>query len=105
MSFATLVVGAYGCFSLAGGIIGYVKAKSTPSLIAGSLSGVILLWSAYGINEGNRGAYLVGLIIALLLGLRFLKTWLKNRRLMPDLLMVSFSLLTLIVAGIAMVQA
>ena len=42
MDTAAVVAALYGIFSLAGGIIGYVKAKSTASLVAGSLSGVLL---------------------------------------------------------------
>ena len=100
MTLAAAVVGAFGLFNLVGGAMGYVKAKSAASLIAGSLAGFILLASAYGMTQGVRAAYLISAAVAILLGMRFLKTWLKMRRVMPDLLMILFSLLTLIVVGL-----
>ena len=100
MNLATLVVAFYGLFSLAGGIIGYVKVQSKASLIAGSISGLILIVSAFGIAKGIRTASLMSLAVALLLGGRFLGTWFKTRRLMPDLLMIFLSALTLVVVGL-----
>ena len=102
MTLATCVVLVYGLFTLIGGIIGYVKAQSQASLIAGSVSGIVLLGSAYGMAEGVRAASWIVLIAAILLGVRFLKTWLKNRRVMPDLLTVILSALTLLLVGMEM---
>ena len=104
MSLAAMVVAVYGAFSLIGGVIGYLKAKSTASLIAGSLSGVLLLLCAYGIGQGHRMALLGSFVIAFALGARFLGTWMKNRRLMPDLLMVLLSAATLLVDGAALLK-
>jgi uncharacterized membrane protein (UPF0136 family) len=39
----------YGVVSLAGGIMGYVRASSVPSLIAGGIAGVLLILCALGI--------------------------------------------------------
>jgi uncharacterized membrane protein (UPF0136 family) len=94
-----VVVAVYGLLTIVGGIIGFVKAKSRPSLIAGGTAGVLLLVCAAEMNRGSRVAAYGSLVIALLLGARFLRTWRAHRRLMPDLLMVTFSLLTLIVVG------
>ncbi|MBI2885331.1 MAG: TMEM14 family protein [Candidatus Omnitrophica bacterium] len=99
MSLPVTIVAAYGAFSIVGGIIGYVKAKSAASLLAGVASGSLLLLCAYGMAQGLRAPVLASLGIALALGARFLGTWLKNHRLMPDLLMVLFSALTAIAAG------
>ena len=99
MSFSVLVVLAYGLFSLIGGVIGYVKAKSKASLIAGSISAIILLGCAYGFTQGVRAAYWISLAVAVLLGVRFFKKWLVTRRIMPELLMTIFSAATLIVVS------
>ena len=100
MSIAAVVVGLYGAFSLLGGVIGYVKAKSQASLVAGSVSGTLLLVCAYGIHQGNRAAAVSTLLIALALGGRFASTWRRTHRVMPDLGMVLFSLATLAAVGV-----
>ena len=104
MNVAATVVASYGIFSVAGGVIGYLKANSTASLMAGSLSGVLLLLCAYGIGQENRIALLGSLVIAFALGARFFGTWLKRHRVMPDLLMVLFSAATLLVAGAVLLR-
>ena len=104
MSITVAVVAAYGVFSVIGGVIGYVKAKSAASLMAGSLSGVLLLLCAVGIGQGNRPAALGSLAISAALGARFLGTWRQKRRLMPDALMVGFSVATLLLVGAALVR-
>ena len=96
MSLSAWVVGIYGVFTLSGGVIGYLKAKSHASLVAGSIAGMILLACAYGMGRGSTIAAIVSLLIAALLGGRFAGTWRRTHRLMPDLLMVMLSLATLV---------
>ena len=102
MSVAVWIVGIYGVFSLVGGIIGYIKAKCQASLLAGSLSGVSLLTCAYGIMHESRLAALVSLVIAALLGGRFVGTWCRTHRVMPDLLMVVLSLATIVTVSLGL---
>ncbi len=104
MNVAATVVAVYGVFSLVGGTIGYLKAKSLASLIAGSLSGALLLLCAYGIGQESRIALLGSLVIAFALGARFFGTWLKKHRVMPDLLMVLLSTATLLAAGAVLLR-
>ena len=104
MSVAVAVVACYGLFSLVGGLIGYLKANSAASLMAGSASGVLLLLCAYGMGHGSRAAGLGSFAIAVVLGARFLGTWLTRHRVMPDLLMILFSVATLLAAGVALLR-
>lgn len=98
---AVVVTAAYGLFSLLGGVIGFVKARSKASLIAGAASGVLLLGCAHAMHRhGSLPAALGALAVAGLLGARFTATWLRTRRLMPDLLMVLFSLATVLSVGV-----
>lgn len=95
----TAIVALFGIFNLVGGVIGYVKAKSLPSLIAGIISGIVLLACVPGIRQGSRTASVLVLVVALLLGGRFLGTWLKKKKVMPDLIIVIFSVVTLLTIG------
>jgi uncharacterized membrane protein (UPF0136 family) len=104
MNITVIVVGLFGLFSLAGGLIGYFKADSIASLLAGGISGILLLLSAFGISKENQlSAYAAG-VIALLLGGRFLMTLVQKFKVMPDLIMVVFSVATIIVIVIHLVR-
>ena len=100
MPLSVIVVGLFGVFSLIGGVIGYVKAKSAVSFMAGSVSGLILLACAAGLMRGSVPAAWASLLIAILLSGRFLGTWIRTRRLMPDALMVGFGLATFIAVSL-----
>jgi len=104
MNTTVIIVGLFGLFSLAGGLIGYFKAGSMASLMAGGISGLILLLSAFGISKDNQVAVYVAGVVALLLGGRFLMTLLQKFKVMPDLLMVLFSVVTLIVVIMYLVR-
>ncbi len=94
MVLAQTVVLIYGIFTLVGGIIGFVKAKSKASLIAGGISGILLLFLAYQMDGRFILSCYASALISAILGIRFLKTWIKNHRLMPDLMMVLLSAAT-----------
>ena len=89
----------FAIFNLLGGWIGYQKAGSRASLIAGTTAGILLLVCAVGLAHHSRAAAIGALLIAAALGGRFTGTWIKTRRLMPDLLTVLFSLMTLVAVG------
>lgn len=95
MNLAAWVVGFYGLVSVVGGVLGYVKAKSKDSLIAGFVFGALLLWAATGLQDGHPAAELFSVAIPLVLGLRFFTSWRKTRRVMPDLVMFALGLVTL----------
>ena len=96
---STTVVLIYGMFNVVGGLIGYLKAKSTASLMAGSIAGLVLLGCAYALSHGSQAAAIASLIVALALGTRFAMTWRRTHRVMPDLIMVALSLVTLLAVG------
>jgi len=102
MEAAAAVVMGYGLFCLVGGIIGYVKAKSRASLIAGAISGAALVLFGALMLQGSRAAGIGTLIVALSLGGRFLGTWRRQHRVMPDLVMVLGAAAAFIAAGLVL---
>lgn len=101
LSMDIIIVGLFGVVNIVGGLVGYLKAGSVASLISGGISGVILLLCAYGISLGSRFAAIVSIIIAILLGGRFITTIAKKFKIVPDLVIIIFSLLTIIVVGVS----
>ncbi|KAN0025284.1 hypothetical protein ACTFIU_003544 [Dictyostelium citrinum] len=60
---------AMAAIVLSGGVIGYAKSKSMPSLIAGSVFGLLYSTSAYYLSQGNNKVGLgVSILASSLLG-------------------------------------
>jgi len=70
---AGLAVG-YGLVSLIGGIIGFVSKGSVASIVAGGISGAVLLFGAYLLPRKPKGALITLLIVSLALAGRFIRT-------------------------------
>jgi uncharacterized membrane protein (UPF0136 family) len=68
---ALVVTAIYGLVTLVGGFIGYVKANSAASLIAGGILGVLLLLCAAGMLRYPRVSLVSSAILALVLLRRF----------------------------------
>ncbi len=98
-----IVIGAgYGVLSLAGGIMGYVKANSRASLIAGGISGVLLIGGALlAASNPVAGLTTVAVVSAALVG-RFAKSALRKGSSPVAYLMVGGGLITLVTAGLAL---
>ena len=97
MQSAAYIVSAYAVLVAVGGLIGYLKAKSLPSLVMGFVSGLALAAAGYGIGEGKTWCLLLASFLTLCLlvffALRYAKS--KPRAFMPGGLMVILSMLTL----------
>ena len=91
----------FGLLTIVGGVIGYVKAGSTISIIAGSVSGILLIVAAY-LLSGNLalGLALAGIISILLAG-KFIPAFIKTGQAMPAGLMSVLSAIGVIMAIVA----
>lgn len=78
----------FGVLTIAGGVMGYVKAGSNASLIAGGLSGLALLVAGYLIASGkSQPGLILGLIVSLALAGQFIPKFLSTHKFMPPGLM------------------
>lgn len=73
---AAVLIAIYGLIALIGGTIGFVKAGSVASLIAGGGSGLVLLISAALVvkKPESRVGLIIALVVSLLLIGRFAST-------------------------------
>ncbi len=87
------ILWVYIVLLIAGGIFGFVKAGSKPSLIASSIFGALLAMCALNIIPVHYATWLMGALV-LVFGMRLIKT----KKFMPSGLMVILTLLALVFA-------
>lgn len=78
----------YGALIILGGILGFVKAKSKASLIAGTISGALILLSGYWISQEQRLGLIVGHLVSLALFVRFSMAYVKTKKPFPSLMII-----------------
>jgi len=94
----------FGALTIAGGVVGFVKAGSKASLIAGGVSGAMILVAAGLIVTGNEKAGLIlGLVVSSVLEVRFLPAFLKTKKPMPEGMMASLSMIGTVLSVLALV--
>ncbi len=94
----------FGALTIVGGIVGYVKAGSVASIIAGSITGVLLLVAAFLLPEHRMVGLATALIISLLLAAQFIPKLLRTGRVMPAGIMSLLSVIGIIVVIVAWVK-
>jgi uncharacterized membrane protein (UPF0136 family) len=67
MKYPSYVVLAYGIFILAGGMIGYVKAHSIPSIVMGISFATALITSGVAMLKGNIKGFYGSMVLVLIL--------------------------------------
>lgn len=94
----------FGILTIVGGVIGYVKAGSVASIIAGSITGVLLLVAAFLLPEHRAAGLATALIISLLLGAQFVPKFVRTGRAMPAGMMSILSVIGVVVAIVAWIK-
>lgn len=105
MTIAPIYFILFGSVAEIFGILGWVRAKSKASLIAGIASGLLL--TAAGLlgllKVGQVGLWLGGAVSLLLLG-RFLPAFLKSKAVYPAGIMSVMALIGLVLAALPLFQ-
>lgn len=94
----------FGLLTIAGGVMGYVKAGSTASLIAGAVSGILLLVAAFLLPSHVVVGLALGGIVSLLLAARFLPAFFRDGKMMPNGMMALLSILGVVFAIAAWIR-
>jgi len=94
----------FGLLTIAGGVVGYVKAGSVASIIAGSITGVLLLVAAFLLPEHQGWGLGTALIVSLLLLGYFVPKYFRTGSVMPAGLMSVLSVIGIIAAIVAWVR-
>ncbi len=93
---AGLVPLIYGVLVLVGGVIGYQKVQSLPSLISGLVFGIALLTAAFGTWRGFISAHYTAIALTIVLTLFFHYRFVVTQTFMPAGMMAIVSILALI---------
>lgn len=89
------VVLIYGLLILVGGMIGFAKAHSAPSLIMGISFSIVIFLSAWLMFKGNKLGNTIAMVCSGLLTLFFAYRFFLTEKFMPAGLMVILSLIVL----------
>lgn len=93
----------FGALTIAGGIIGFVKAKSRASLIAGGLCGLLLI--AAGVlmfDHKVKAGLIVGVLVSVALAGQFVPKVMLNRAPIHSIVMAVLSAVSLVLTIIAL---
>ncbi|MGF1486116.1 MAG: TMEM14 family protein [Prochloraceae cyanobacterium] len=97
MSLKILITVAYGIIVLVGGAIGYSRAGSKKSLIAGAIAGLLLLSAAIAQSLNFGFGLILAKIVTLLLLVVFTIRLIKTRKFMPAGVSVVISSIVLVI--------
>lgn len=94
----------FGLLTIVGGVMGYVKAGSTASLIAGSVFGILLLVAAFLLPNNMVIGLALAALISIALASRFVPAFIKTGAVMPAGLMALLSVIGVIMAIVAWIK-
>ncbi|MBD2412341.1 hypothetical protein FACHB389_25340 [Nostoc calcicola FACHB-389] len=97
MNLSIIAAFAYGILAIAGGIIGYIQARSQVSLLSGSISGLLLIIAAYLQLQGQTQGLILAVFVTAVLVVFFALRLAKTRKFMPGGLMTILGMLALAV--------
>lgn len=95
---------AFGIVSIILGFLGFVRSNSKASLIAGGLSGILLIVGALMMQRGSETGFLLAFIVSCMLFLRFLPNFLKTKKIYPAGIMTILALIAVILGVIRLVK-
>ena len=94
----------FGLLTIVGGVIGYASKGSMASIIAGSVSGILLLVAAFLLPDRAVAGLVLAGVVSLLLAGRFLPAFMKGGGVMPAGMMAILSVIGIVMVILAFVR-
>jgi len=94
----------FAILTIFGGIMGYVKARSIASIVAGGVSGVILIAASLLLPEHPLKAEVPALCVSVLLAGKFVPDFVHKKAFVPGGLMAVLSLASVVLTILALVS-
>src|ERR1700722_10397193 len=88
----------FGLVAIAGGAMGYARAKSKASLIAGGVSGALLIIA--GLLSPRVSGFVLALIVSVLLLIHFGRSYAAKRKPMPAIPMIVLSGICIVLTAV-----
>jgi uncharacterized membrane protein (UPF0136 family) len=89
----------FGLVAIAGGALGYTRAKSMASLIAGGVSGALLLIA--GLLSPSVPGFILGFLVSVLLLVHFGRSYAAKKKPIPAIPMIVLSGICIVLTAIA----
>ena len=94
----------FGVLTIVGGIIGYASKGSVPSIVAGSIAGVLLLLGAFLLPGHLVAGLAIDLIVSLLLAGQFIPKFIQTGKAMPAGMMSILSVIGVVTVLVAWIK-
>lgn len=94
----------FAALTIAGGVMGFVKAGSTASIVAGGISGVLIVVAAVLLKTNVVAGLVMGGIVALALAGRFAPAYFSTQKFMPAGMMTILSVIAVVLTILAFVK-
>jgi uncharacterized membrane protein (UPF0136 family) len=95
----------FGLLSFAGGVMGFARARSQASLLAGGTAGALLLLAGYLLGTASAMIGLIlGILVSVLLAGRFVPSFLKTKKPLPAGMMAALSLVGIVLTLLLLIE-
>lgn len=91
----------FGVVSALGGLMGFLKAKSKASLIAGAISGALLVTAGVLCRQGHEAGPILGIVVAVALVGRFGAVFARTHQMMPAGIMTILGAIAVVISATA----
>jgi uncharacterized membrane protein (UPF0136 family) len=93
----------YAALLLLGGLLGFVRARSAPSLGASAVAAILIAFASVRLHNHPRSGLGIGIVVSLVLGAFFLGRYQATKKPMPAIPILVVSAVVLIASALRLV--